>query len=185
MPEQKEDRFWVGMIAERRASAHPWADFTWRVVALVPGLGDADGESSAKQTESGDGWDRFLIGRLAVTLHRKETEAYVHNLVASRPAIYVVLDLQGDAEAPAPRLATASPYEAQDYLDSGECMVEALPIPEALRAWIEDFVARHHKAETFKKRQRGPATKETPQFGKELHPIEAAFYKRKGVKTPK
>ena len=182
---EKEDRFWVGVIAERRRIDHPWADHSWRPVALVPGLGDAAGAALPRQTESGEGWTRFLIGSLPVILHRKETEAYLQNLSAVQPAIYVVLEAGGAGAAPRPKLATASPFEAQDYLDSGEDMIEALPIPEALGDWIAAFVDAHHETQAFKKRKRQDLPEDLPLFGKELHPIEAAFYKRKGAKTPK
>ena len=48
---------------------------------------------------------------------------------------------------------TASPYEAQDYLDSGEEIVEAVPAPEGLVAWISAFIQAHHVDEPFKKRK--------------------------------
>ena len=39
---------------------------------------------------------------------------------AAQPAIYVVLERRDEGSAPCPKLATASPFEAQDYLDAGE-----------------------------------------------------------------
>ena len=39
-------------------------------------------------------------------------------------------------------LATASPYEAQDYTDSGEEIVEKVMMPPGLVAWVRDFVRR-------------------------------------------
>ncbi|HMB78226.1 MAG TPA: DUF3305 domain-containing protein [Kiloniellaceae bacterium] len=175
----------MGVIAERRRIDHPWADYSWRPVALVPGLGAAGDRALPQQTESGDDWDRFLIGRLPIVLHRKETEAYLQNLSAAGPAIYVVLERCDDGSAPRPKRATASPFEAQDYLDSGDDSVEALPIPEALEAWIAAFVETHHETQVFKKRKREKLRDDAPLFGKELHPIEARFYKGKGAKTPK
>jgi len=49
---------------------------------------------------------------------------------------------------------TASAYEAQDALDSGENIVEAVPIPATLAAWIKEFVDMHYIEEPFKKRRR-------------------------------
>ena len=51
--------------------------------------------------------------------------------------------------------------------------------------WIAAFVERHHREQPFKKRKRENFREDRPLFGKELHPIEADFYKRKGAKTPK
>jgi hypothetical protein len=49
---------------------------------------------------------------------------------------------------------TASPFEAQDYCDTGEELVEKVPMPHGLVAWIREFVKRHHEEEVFKKRKR-------------------------------
>jgi hypothetical protein len=51
-------------------------------------------------------------------------------------------------------LATASPYQAQDYADSGEELVEKVPMPEGVVAWVRDFVEKHHEEEEFVKRRR-------------------------------
>ena len=62
--------------------------------------------------------------------------------------------MTNDLSAPEVLLATASPYETQDYLDSGEELVELVPMPEGLVALIRDFVAEHHHEEEFVKRRR-------------------------------
>ena len=59
-----------------------------------------------------------------------------------------------DDDRPAVLLVTASPYEAQDYADSGEEIVEKVPMPPGLVAWVRDFVERHHVEEEFVKRKR-------------------------------
>jgi hypothetical protein len=51
-------------------------------------------------------------------------------------------------------LVTASPYEAQDYCDSAEELVEKIPMSDGLLAWIKDFVDTHYEEEVFVKRQR-------------------------------
>lgn len=51
-------------------------------------------------------------------------------------------------------LVTVSPYEAQDYADSGEEIIEKVPMPPALRVWLQDFVDANHHEEPFKKRKR-------------------------------
>ena len=73
------------------------------------------------------------------------------------PAVYVVLRETADEDAGHELevvLATASPYEAQDYLDSGEEIVEQVPMPDGLVAWVRDFVEEHHEDEEFVKRRR-------------------------------
>lgn len=187
---EKEVTLWADIVAERRRSDHPWVDFTWRPVALLPCQNATDNDLAdngtiPRQIESGDGWERFLVGRLPINLHHKETEAYLENLSAARPALYVILEQDGDSGMVRPKRATASSFEAQDYLDAGEDILEALPIPAPLHALIEAFIAEHHKASIFKKRKRVPFSDDAPIFGKQLHPIEAKFYKRDGGKKPK
>ncbi len=91
-------------------------------------------------------------------LWRTDTEAYLTGLSTRIPAIYVVLreatdpNAEHDVEV---LLATASPYEAQDYADTGEEIVEQVPMPEGLIAWIYAFIDLHHEAgEAFVKRKR-------------------------------
>jgi hypothetical protein len=60
-------------------------------------------------------------------------------------------DLEGEHELK-PFIATVSSFEAQDYLD-GEDVVEAVPMPDGMIAWLRDFIEFHHVDEPFKKRK--------------------------------
>ena len=51
-------------------------------------------------------------------------------------------------------ITASSAYEAQDYLDSGEEIVEPVPMPDGLIAWIKDFTDTHFVEEPFIKRKR-------------------------------
>ena len=57
-------------------------------------------------------------------------------------------------DGPQPFLVTASPYEAQQYQVGGDEIVEPVAMPEAVIAWVRDFVDRHHVDEPFVKRKR-------------------------------
>lgn len=157
----------LAAVVERRKVDHPWADWSWRPVAVIPG------ESSLKdwsELESGDGWTRFHAGTEKLMLYRTDTEAYRVALSQEEPKVYVVLrpDEEGDADRPY-RLAaiTASPYEAQDFLDSGEELVEPVAMPVALVAIVQRFIDAHHVDEPFKKRKRDRIDPEASKFGKE------------------
>ena len=39
-------------------------------------------------------------------------------------------------------------------MDSGEGLIEQVPMPLSLIAWVRDFIEEHHKEEPFIKRQR-------------------------------
>lgn len=155
---QARERIYVGIVLERRRSSHPWQDHFWRAVAVLPGGGPAGGW---RPLRNGPGWEQFYAGSLPLTLYAGETEGYGHNLMAETPKVFVVL--RGDESHAArdeprhevePFLVTVCPFEAQDYLDSGEQPVEALPMPEMVRCWVQAFVDRHHVSTPLKKRRK-------------------------------
>jgi hypothetical protein len=155
----------VGVIVERRPAKSRWADHVWRVAEVLDG--QAGTQPFTRLTALADGTERYFAGNTALTLHRDETGAYRINLAGDR-VLYVVL--RGDETGTHPyelHMVTASPHEACDYLDSGEELVEAVPMPQPIAAWLEAFCARHHKEQPFKKRQRDKVDTERLQFSKE------------------
>lgn len=167
----------IGVIVERRRIDHPWQDHKWLPAAVFAGAAPV---TEWTQTGAGEDWTQFHIGTVPVELFRKETEAYRVNLSNRQPSVYVVLREAEEAEDPDIRVVhvTVSPYEAQDYLDTGEDIVEAVPMPEDICAWVQAFVTRHHVDEPFKKRKRKDYKDAPQQFGKVLHPIEARFFNK-------
>ena len=106
------------------------------------------------------GLDQYHCGTLPLELFRRETEGYKVNLTQEPPQIFVLLRGEDEAESRhefLPFLVTASPYEAQDYLDSGEEIVEAVAMPPDLVAFVQAFVDEHHVDEVFHKRKRQKA----------------------------
>ena len=90
-------------------------------------------------------------------LYRSDTEAYAHELDAREPSVYIVLASRtGSRPSRYDHHAhvTASPYEAQDYCDSGEEVVEKVPMPKSLLTSIAAYVNNHHVEEPFVKRRR-------------------------------
>ncbi|MEQ9488168.1 MAG: DUF3305 domain-containing protein [Alphaproteobacteria bacterium] len=165
----------VGVIAERRRIAHPWQEYKWLPVAVIPGAGPVD---EWIEVGKGDNFVRYHIATLAVELFRVETEAYKANLSNPRPAVYVVLREPEDEDDPVIRavFATVSPYEAQDYMDTGEDIVEAVTMPDDMIAWVQAFIDMHHEDIPFKKRKRKNFKEEERIFGKELSPVEKRFF---------
>lgn len=146
----------LGVVVERREIDHPWQKHRWRAVAVIPGAPAAD---AWRELARGERFLRWHAATLPLELHRTETEAYRVNLSGKTPAIFVVLRKVAPSEqtagnAIAPFLVTASPYEAEGYLE-GEDLVEVAPMPDGLIAWVSAFVERHHVDEPFVKRKRG------------------------------
>lgn len=142
----------LGVVIRKSPGVTRWAKWAWRVVDMVPGAGSANWTVLRQAGQVTD----YLAATVPLQLFPSDTEAYVHELQARSPSIYVVLN-PDPAQPETPwivSLATASPYEAQDYCDSDEALVEKLPMPDGMRAWIADFVEKHHVEETFVKRKR-------------------------------
>ena len=184
MPKDAPDPFEIemglGIVVEKRPATSRWVTHIWKPVAVIPGAP----EISEWKLLSGEGdIPRYHIATLTLNLHRTETEGYRVNLSNETPSVYVVLR-EGALEDPdAPEIeaicATVSPFEAQDYLDSGEDIVEPVAMSEGLIAWLQEFVNRHHVDTPFKKRKRNPHMTEETKFGKVLHPVEQRFYDKR------
>lgn len=142
----------LGLLVERRKIDHPWQDYAWHVFGVLPGArNDADWDLISEDTEK----TVYLAETMTVQLFQRETEGYKNNLESGTPAIFIVLRPGEDDDEPevVPFLMTACPYEAADYLDSGEEIVESVPMPDGVRIWVENFVKTHHVEHVFKKRK--------------------------------
>ncbi len=149
---QVKETMSLGLLLEKRKIDHPWQEYAWHVYAVLPGArDDADWELVSQD----DVQTIYLACTMEVELYQRETEGYKNNLESQQPVIFVVLRQGEEAEDHdvEPFLMTACPYEAADYLESGEEIVESVPMPDGVRIWVESFVKAHHVEEKFKKRK--------------------------------
>lgn len=142
----------LGIVIRRVPGVTRWATHVWKAVAVLPGAGNAEWKELRRDNEIIE----YHAATLPLELFRTDTEAYLHGLSAKVPSIYVVMrESDSDSEHPLDVvLATASPYEAQDYADTGEELVEKVPMPAGLIAWVRDYIEQHHEDEVFVKRRR-------------------------------
>ncbi|MDJ0821358.1 MAG: DUF3305 domain-containing protein [Paracoccaceae bacterium] len=142
----------LGVVLRRAPGVTRWVPWSWTASAVLPGAGSAEWRELRREGDAVE----YHAATLTLELHGAETEAYLHGLMAAVPSIYVVMrEAEGDSDCPLDVvLVTASPYEAQDYTDSGEEIVEKVPMPAGLMAWVQDFVDRFHSEEAFVKRRR-------------------------------
>jgi len=151
----------LGVVIRRVPGVTRWARHVWKAVAVLPGASDANWKELRRDGDAVE----FHATTLPLELFRTDTEAYLHGLSAKVPAIYVVMR-EGETDRPLDVvLVTASPYEAQDYADTGEELVEKVPMTEGLIAWIRDFVELHHEDEVFIKRRRDKKRVDLKQDG--------------------
>ncbi len=155
----------IGVVLRKQPGVTRWAKWVWRAVAVLPGAGPADWRELRREGEAVE----YHAATCILEVHRADAESYLVALSNDPPCVYVVLRSSEDPEAEHDIevfLVTASAYEAQDYLDSGDDIVEAVPMPPSLIAWLSDFVGRHHKEEKFIKRRRDRVDLEKVEDGK-------------------
>lgn len=153
----------LGVVIRRQPGVTRWAKWIWRPVAVLPGAGPADWRELRREGEAVE----YHAATCPLTVWRTDTEAYRVALANDPPSVYVVLRPGEAGEREYHVFAvTASPFEAQDYADSGEELVEPVPMPPALVAWLTDFVERHHRETPFVKRRRDRVQVEAVEDGK-------------------
>ena len=160
----------VGVVIAREKIDSPWQEFIWRAVSVFL---NAPEVGAWRELRRGDTFVHYHAATLPLELHAKETLGYAANLGEDSPSVYVVLrERPEDSEQPMQvHLVTASPHEAEAYGHTSEETISAVAMPEPLLELLEAFVAEHHVAEPFVKRQRAKHHRpEEHQFGQE--PIE-------------
>lgn len=152
---EKTDVMPLGIVIRRTPGVTRWAKWSWRVSGVLPAAKDADWQLLREE----DGASEYHAATLPLELHRADAEAYMQGLTAEPPCVYVIMRESDDTARPLDvTLVTASPFEAQDYADNGEDLVERVPMPAGLVAWVREFTLAHFKEEEFKKRRRDKRT---------------------------
>lgn len=155
----------LGIVVRKTPGVTRWAAWSWKVVAVLPGAGPADWHELRRDGEAVE----YHAATLPLDLYSTDTEAYLVTLAARRPGIVVVLRDSADPKSTCPYepvVVTASAYEGQDYMDSGDGLIELVPMPAGLIGWIADFVRTHHVEEPFIKRKRDKARTDLVEDGK-------------------
>lgn len=153
----------VGVVVRRTPGVTRWKKWAWQAVALIPGAGPGGWRELRRDGDAVE----YHAGTIDLRLYRSDTEAYLVSLSGKPPSAYVIMRHPDGASDERPVLVTvtASAYEAQDYADNGEDVVEPVPMPPGLEAWVADFVRRHHRDEAFVKRKRRPHVDERQADG--------------------
>lgn len=147
----RHERREVGVIAERQAVDNPWQDHRWRVIEVLPGPAGAAPWTLLAETPT---MRRYFAGNAELVLYPLETETLKHNLDGPNPAVYVFLRQAGTVTGMDVLGATVCAGEAQAHVDTGSDLVELVPMPAEIAAWVAEFVARHHVERAQYKRRR-------------------------------
>lgn len=143
----------VGAVVRRSPGVTRWAREIWKPVAVIPGAPEAFWKEMVRDGEVVD----YHAGTVCMELFRADVESYLVSLNMTVPSVWIIMDRDDTNRSPSGWFVstiTASAFEALDALDSGESIVEPVPVPESLAAWIKEFVDLHYIEEPFKKRQR-------------------------------
>jgi len=155
MVSSKEMKLTVGVVAQERPSASRWADTVWSPIAVI---GATSGLQPGAVMREGPEGTTYFMGVSEVYFHRTEAMAYLQNMEASKPGLYVVLR-KGRAPGRPPlawhlHTVTASPYDVQDFSDCGDDIVERVAMPPAIAAAVRDFIHAHPDQLQQKKKHR-------------------------------
>ena len=149
------DQRTIGVVIARRPLRGPWADHAWLPVAVLPAAPDLPVGTSLGR--NGDD-DTFYAGETELFLYAQATGHYRDNLATERPSVWVALRLQGEGAELAS--ATLDPYEGEALAESIGDVLEAVPMPSDIQAWLSAFVETFHVERPFFKRQRDRADPE-------------------------
>jgi hypothetical protein len=149
----------VAVVIERQKDPSPWEDWRFRIADVTI---DEGGFGEAPRMLHDDGRTaQFIHPGLPVTLYRDESEGYYLNLTSGSPSWFVMWRVDdADPSRAWPELATLSYNEAGRLLDAEE-RVNSLPVPAAVRDWLQAFTDAHYRPEP-KKRIR-PASFRPPE----------------------
>jgi hypothetical protein len=146
----------LGVLVTRRAAASQWIDYTWQPKAVL--IGQAEAKPWTKLSEDGDAVT-FYAGDAVLELYRSDTGNYRDNLAGDNSLWVILRPASGDFPYEVATV-TADPTEAEAYAGAGDNIVEMVPMPEALRELVAQFVAEHHVEQPFIKRKRTRADPE-------------------------
>lgn len=144
----------VGVLAERRPAMNAWADAVWSVTEILLDMPDVPAWTLLRQ----DGPRAlFFAGQAEIKLFRTETSNLKHNMESSEPRLWAVLRPTEAPPGMALQLVTADPGEAHLFADSGNYLIESLPMPAEVAEAIQAFIAAHYQEQQFYKRKRDRA----------------------------
>jgi hypothetical protein len=149
----------VGVLAQSRKPVTRWARRGFTPLAVL-----TPAPATPPGTRIGPAGDveTWYAGPAQIALHPGDTSHYRDNLRSARPALWVAL-VAGGLEV---RLVTADPYEGEGLAGDPGLVVEAVAMPDAVRAEVAAFFAALHVEEPFVKRRRQRADPEAMARGR-------------------
>jgi hypothetical protein len=152
-------RIAVGVVLERRPARTPWQDVIWEAHAVLP-------EPAAAEPGTPLGGALLYGGAAEIELNTTDTGYYRDNLESGAPQVWVVLRPRDGGVPPEIARVTCDPNEGEGYAGAGWDIVNVVPMPEPIAAFLAAYVAEHHVEQVFVKRKRDRADPEALALGR-------------------
>jgi Protein of unknown function (DUF3305) len=156
--------FSVDLLMERVPLVNRWVSEKWQPAAVVP-LGEGARTPRAPECiADGPEGTTWRFPGMPIELHPTEAEGYYLNVTSPTPLVFVMWRLEDEGQVPParPQIVTVSYNQAGRFMDGGE-RVDPVPMPDAIRAWIEPFVAAHYRPEPKRKVRRNDPFADDPR----------------------
>ncbi len=143
----------LGVLALRRPPVTRWGTGELLPLAVL----EQEPETPVHTLLSREnGVETWYLGARGLELWPGDTGHHRDNLESGRPTVWVALRGADPAKAEVVCL-TADPYEGESLATDPDLIVEAVPMPDAVREVIQAFIDAYHVEIPFKKRKRLPA----------------------------
>ncbi len=145
--------FPVAVVLRYRQTPHnSWQEGNWSVDGIVAGQQAGDAGQERVLIHSSEDTRLYLCCGFTVQLYHDEAESYYQNLMAEKPAAFVICQREDNGEITA-RQVTLSYAEATSYMEMEEDVYNVALPPELYR-WLEQYVLEQYVPEKKKKRKR-------------------------------
>lgn len=167
----------IGVVAERRPPVSRWSTGELRPVTVLPAE-PATPPATCLGREGGV--ETWYLGGRDLVLWSGDAGHHRDNLQSQRPSVWVALRGRDPASAEVVAV-TVDPYEGEGLATDPDLIVDAVPMPEAVRRAVTAFADRHFVDMPFKKRKRAAVDPEalSPRAPRILQP-EDKWETRKG-----
>jgi hypothetical protein len=135
----------VAVVMQRRSVDSPWQSQVWEPVGVLTGY---EGQAQPRIIVQDPSITQWLYPGLDIVLQRSEAEGYFHNMSTAAPNVFVLWRAEDDRAVP--HYVTVSYDEASRWMDGG-AQVDPVAMPQAMRAWVREFVERHYRPEPKKR----------------------------------
>ena len=149
-----DTKFPVSVVMERREKTRgPWSFTEWKATAVLIENQPENGRPEKRLMHEDAECQTYIWKHFTIELLKDGAESYWNNLMASKPALFVVCRADEDTEEVEPFMVTANYDEIIGYLEVDD-EVFSVPIPPEIYQWLERYVVNNYIPPLRRKRKR-------------------------------